>query len=42
MAGASIGFCLLLRYCLSRENRKMEAVEEEDVEGSQKRIRYIL
>jgi hypothetical protein len=40
MAAASVAFCLLLRFCLMRENRKMDAREEDPEE--EKRIRYIL
>lgn len=42
MAALSVSFCLILRFCLRRENAKMEAVEAEDVEGAEKRIRYVL
>ncbi|BEI97819.1 hypothetical protein CcaverHIS631_0301180 [Cutaneotrichosporon cavernicola] len=40
MAVASVAFCLVLRMCLLRENRNMDAREEDPEE--EKRIRYIL
>ncbi|BEI82251.1 hypothetical protein CcaverHIS002_0301190 [Cutaneotrichosporon cavernicola] len=40
MAAASVAFCLVLRMCLLRENRNMDAREEDPEE--EKRIRYIL
>jgi hypothetical protein len=42
MAAAAVVFCLILRFCLARENKKMEEREVEDREGAEKRIRYVL
>ncbi|KAJ9091478.1 hypothetical protein QFC20_007618 [Naganishia adeliensis] len=43
MAAAAVLFCLVLRFCLARENKKMEEREIADQEGAEnKRIRYVL
>lgn len=43
MAAAAVLFCLVLRFCLARENKKMEEREIADREGAEtKRIRYVL
>lgn len=42
MAAAAVLFCLLLRFCLARENKKMAEREAMDREGAEKRIRYVL
>jgi MFS family permease len=46
MSAVAVLFCLILRWCLARENRKMEREEAEQTEMSQEgasmRIRYVL
>lgn len=45
MAATAVLFCLILRWCLARENSKMDAEEAEsveDIQSSRKRIRYVL
>lgn len=42
MAAVAVVFCLLLRFCLARENQKMERLEVADREDARKRIRYVL
>lgn len=43
MAAAAVMFCLILRFCLARENKKMAEREIADREGAEtKRIRYVL
>ncbi|KAI5449816.1 hypothetical protein NCC49_004028 [Naganishia albida] len=43
MAAAAVLFCLVLRFCLARENKKMDEREQLDQEGAENRtIRYVL
>ncbi|GFZ46503.1 hypothetical protein JCM24511_04750 [Saitozyma sp. JCM 24511] len=46
MSAVAVLFCLILRWCLARENRKMEREEAEQTEmaqeGASARIRYVL
>lgn len=46
MSAVAVLFCLILRWCLARENRKMEREEAEQTEmaqeGESARIRYVL
>lgn len=47
MAAIAVCFCLVLRTCLKRENKRMEAAEEsatteEELEQARSRIRFVL
>ena len=47
MAAIAVSFCLVLRICLKRENKKMEEAEqmantEEELEQARSKIRFVL